>query len=489
MEEKHIERGAMRLFSSNIVFLLSSYVIYIGLGRFLLRPEEFGVYGVVISLVTVLTMVINTAMEQSVAKFVSETPGQAGAIKRAGLKIVLAMGIACSLFFLLAAPMLAAMLNDTQLVPYIQLMSLIFLTHPFYAVLLGVMNGLGRFSYQAVVVTTYSILKAGLILGFVVLLSAYGYSSLGVFGALAGFIAASFLGVIAAMVPAMAKSTGSFPYRRILNFALPIIVFTAIINLLSYVDLFAIKALAPAADSNLLAGYYTAASTIARVPQLVVVALCVVLFPLVSAATFSGDMQRARGHISRALRYSLMLLLPMVALVAASPREVIGLLYSSAYFPASVALAVLAVAMGFYALFIILTTVISGSGKPGVSMWLGLFALLLGVILNILLVPHYLLSGAATATLAASFIAFVSALAYVWLKFGSPISPLSLSRLVVPALLIAAVSALVQVSGFLLIAKFILLLALYALLLVLAGELRRDDLSLVLRSLGIGSAA
>ena len=74
------------------------------------------------------------------------------------------------------------------------------------------------------------------------------------------------------------------------------------------------------------------------------------------------------------------------------------MIYGDAYQAGSPALRIVAFGMLFFGLLYIVTTIISASGYPGVSLLLGVLTLVTSTALNALLIPSQGLIGAATAT-------------------------------------------------------------------------------------------
>src|SRR5262249_12734839 len=154
------------------------------------RADWFGLYKVVVWLVSVVNNVIVTVTIQSVSKFVAEDEAREGQIARAGFRLMLPIGIAAAGGFALLAPAMAQFENDARLVPYLRIAALIPFGYAVYSVFVGVANGRREFHKQAGLDCTFSTTRAALVLG----LAAAGF---GLTGALGGFAVAS-LAIIAA---------------------------------------------------------------------------------------------------------------------------------------------------------------------------------------------------------------------------------------------------------------------------------------------------
>jgi stage V sporulation protein B len=92
-----------------------------------------------------------------------------------------------------------------------------------------------------------------------------------------------------------------------------------------------------------------------------------VVFPLVSQAVTLGDAQATKRYVQGAMRFSLLVLLAIAAPVSGAAAGVMRIAYSDAFLGGSAALAVLALGMVAFALFVIGATILSGAGKPGVA--------------------------------------------------------------------------------------------------------------------------
>jgi O-antigen/teichoic acid export membrane protein len=83
-------KGAIYLTASTLTFMVSGYLTNVWLGRYL-GPKTYGVYGVLISLMTALNVMQIYGVPQAVSKFVAEKPKKAHSILNSGLKIQLVL--------------------------------------------------------------------------------------------------------------------------------------------------------------------------------------------------------------------------------------------------------------------------------------------------------------------------------------------------------------------------------------------------------------
>lgn len=472
-----IEKGTLYLTVSSLLFYISGYVIYFALSRMLDGAAEFGIYGLVISLATLINSVMVAGIQQTISKFISEKPENAKTILQNSFKFQLALGGTISILYFLSAPLLAALLNDLSLIPYLQLSALIVLFHPLFGAFLGYFNGLKRFARQARLYASYLILKPLLILGLVFL-------GFGLFGAIGGFVAASFLGFSISFLLSTADKPNSkphfLPWQKIAAFSGPIILFYLALNTIQQIDIYFLKALLPATIADAQTGYYVAAHTISAIPYSLAYSLTFILFPLVSGTTFKKNLKKARFYITNALRYATLVVVPLALFVAIDASNILALLYPSDYAAGGPALSILAIGTAFFSWFFILAMVVAAAGEPKKATLFGALTLIASAILCMFLIPDYGMFGGALAASLAMFISAFTASGYVYKKFQTLVSPLSLFRIVVAGLLPAALFSYLQWPGLLLIPKFALFAAAYALLLLLIRELNKQDLNVVL---------
>ena len=464
-------RGTIYITAAKLWFLASGYGIHFILAR-LMTAEQFGIYQVVVGVVSIINAVIITGTYQTVSKHISGDEGNAGSVKATALKLQVLVGGGASLAFFLLAPVVSNYLNDPRLVNYLRLASLITLCYSFYAVFTGYFNGLKRFLAQAALDASYSTFK----LGFIVLFVWLGF---GVGGGISGFaLAAASVLAISAIAAGKASRSSEVRARDLLGFQSYLLLFTLAINLLQKTDLILIKALsspdATAASEN--AAYYGAAINVANITYQVIISATFVIFPLVSQATFAKDRERTQAYISNTLRYTLMVMALAATLVSANSGGVLGLIYPESYQVGATALRIVAYGMLLFGLLYVVTTLISASGRPSISLLVGLISLGASAALNVLLIPSYGLVGAATATTASMLAGAAAGCAYLWRKFGVLMPAASALRIAICAAAIYLASYFSHPSSKLLtLLQLIGLSIAYVIALIACRELGRND--------------
>lgn len=455
-------KGTILLTVSSVVFLISGYIINVWLGRHL-GPTAYGMYGVVISLMTIVNIIQTAGLPQAVSKFIAEKPDKKDSIIATALKIQLFITIFISTLIFFLAPFLALNLNDVALIPYLQLSAAVFLFYGVYALYIGVFNGLHAFKKQALVSSIYSIVK---VVGVIALTLFFGLS-----GAIGGFIVAPLIAVLFGLyIPK--KGNASFPYKKLLLFSLPLIGFSVLSTLQHSIDLFFIKAIVHDSQSS---GFFTAAQNIARIPYFGLSAFATVIFPSISQSVSQNLHEKTRKIFNDALRYILILLLPTTMLISSTSSQIVSLLYSKVYLVASSPLSILIFGYGFLTLFTILSNILSGAGSPKTSMIIAGSGAIINSILCYILIPRYGLNGAAIATTIGGGITCTMAGVSIYRKFGTLTYPASAFKIFGASLLVYIVSFLIATPVYLLPLKYAVLGLMYVGLLFVLKEIRQDD--------------
>lgn len=460
-------QGAVYLTVSNIIFLGSGYVIHIGLGR-LLGPESYGIFGVIIAIITFVGLMLRSGITLAASKFIAEDTEKSEIIAQKTAKLQFIFGITVFLLYFFSSGLIADLLGDKELVPYIELSSFAILSYAVFALYLNVVNGLKHYGDQARMLSVYSLAK----LGGVFLLVALGF---GIYGAVAGFILAPVAGTIAGVKYLkidFTKNIGNFDIKRLIYFAVPVTAFAVSYNLIGSVDLFLVKSIL---SENIYTGYYTASTTIAKVPAFLFLGLSTALFPAVSKAVTRKDQMLTTNYIQNSLRYMLVLIIPVSFLINATASDLVSLVYSAKYAPAAEPLKILIFGWALLALFQLLATILSAGGYPKLPAYIVSLSLLISFLLNYILIPAYGLPGAALATTMAGFFAVSLAAIYVHKIYGALIDLSSVLKIIGASAAVNLLAGNVKIGYDFLPVEYIILAGVYILILVVLKEINNQD--------------
>ncbi len=476
-------RGTLHLMVAEGIFVLSGWAIHVGAGR-ILGESQYGIFVLLLSLLTHYRIFLATGVNRAVAKYVSEDPSRLRQVERKALRLQFALGWAlCGLVFLLA-PALSRLWQRPSLASYIRLTGLFFPAFGIYSVYRGSLNGLKLFGKEALVENVYSVLKAA---GFFALVFLFRDR---VTGAVVGYLVA-IVGAIALARFCLPSREGSpaasFPLARIVAFAFPVVLLSFGNSLLQSLDLYFLQALLPAGQTAAASSYYGCAQQFAKIPYLLLYALSLTLFPNVSELVAAARKEETARMIGKALRAGLLLALPLAALISALSPSLIRLVYGGGFVPGAGALSLLIFGQVFLSFLIVLSNVVTAGGCPWISLALVAFTTALSAGANYLLVPAAGIMGAAGATTVAGAIGMAAAAVFVRRRFGASVLPLSALRIVLGSALLYAAARLLSPAGWAVLPAAAGLFVAYLLLLAVLGEIDANDRKM-LRSLMQGSS-
>jgi len=457
-------RGTAALTAAEAVFVLSGWAIHVG-SKHILGLELYGTLGIVLSLLTHYRVFLATGVNRAVSRFIAEEPARAWAVRRKTIRLQLALGLGLGAGVFLAAPGLARLWGDPELVGYIRLSALFLPVFGLYSVYRGTLNGFRLFMPEALVSIVYSLLKVALLFALIWKFEVYG----AVTGYLLAVAAAA--GLARSRCP-RAEAGSDFPLSRIVLFAVPVVSFSFLISLLQSIDLYFVRACAP--DPGIDTGLYTCAQQFARIPYLLIYGLGLTLFPSIAAR--EKDPAEAGRVLAKGLRWGLLLGLLPACLIGGAAPGLLELVYGADTASAAGSLRVLVVGQVLLAGLYLLAVALSAAGQPWRACVLAGAALAADAGLNLLLVKPLGGIGAAWATTLAAAGGLVGGALLVRARFRTLLPPLSALRIILTGAVLYGAGALAAPSGWGVIPVLAALALLGALLLKLTGEIDREDL-------------
>jgi len=393
-----VARGTLLGLAGQAWHLVTAFLLYAFLAR-QLGPATFGEWRVVLSVLNWFEIVLNSGLVKAATQVIAEAPERTSRIGRATYAGQIAAAIGVFVVMILMAGPIASSLSDPELATLIRISAL---DLPVYGLFLGAMAvlfGTHRYDRQVVSSIVYATAK----LVAIGVLVAVGFS---VQGALIGNAIASVVGLAAAFVPLGRRSEHAEPMAPVLRaMAMAAVSFLAL-DLLeglgASADLWVVSALVVNAT---MVGWYASASVLAEVPKFLFAGLNRVLFPSVASAKAEGDERLASHYAVQAVRLGLMVTIFGVAVIAATGRQALTLLYSDAYAGAYVPLAVLMVAAMGRVVRTSCTEVLMARGRRRVPIIILVVSVALEVVLLVALAARFGIVGAAVAVAIAAIVA------------------------------------------------------------------------------------
>ncbi|HVR64110.1 MAG TPA: oligosaccharide flippase family protein [Polyangia bacterium] len=479
-------RGALFIGFAKVYFMLSGFLQQVLLTR-LVGLRDYGAFGVVNNVISIVNNTVVQGTIQSISKFTAEDDHRAGAVQRAGLRMQVGVGAALGLGFFLGAPWLAAFEKQPAYAGYFRIAAAIPFLYALYAVFVGSANGLRRFRAQAGFDVGFSTAKTVLLLGGAILWK--------VTGAFFGFAAAAvFILIVAARVMRLppATDTPAFPSARLGRYMGAVVAYSFLLNVALNYDqplLHHFAGVVDAQAAGVVAAHYQALRTLALLPYQALVVVTFVMFPLVSRATFAEDQAVTRAYVTQTLRYALILAAGMGLTLAARPGALLGILYKPEYGDGALALPTLVAGECCLALLSVSCAILNAAGRTRATLVLMALTVVVGGGAAATMVPAALpgrpmLLAAALATTLGNAVGLAVAIAVVRRRLGGSPPLATVARVALAIGVVVLVGRFVPPGGKLLgLVVTLVLAALYVAVLVASGEFGPADRAKVARIL------
>lgn len=489
-------RGGIFIGAAKIYFILLGLGQQIAL-KHILGKDAYGDLGQVLSLASIFYNPIVQAGIQGVSRAVSGSPpDEQAAAQRRAITIHSLAVMPVALLFALAADWTARVSYVPHMAAAWRIAAVVMLAYGLYAPLVGALNGRQRFGWQAGLDATAATLRTLGLLGGAWLLTRSGQ---GIEGALGGFAGAAMLMVIITLpIAGLGRAGGGGPSLRAhLLFVAPLFGGQFLLNLLMQADLQLLSVFAGEAaaregialdEAGGVKGAYRAAQLFGFLPYQILLAIAFVLFPMLASAHRDGDREAVARSVRGGMRIAMVLAGLMVSVTAGLSEPVLRLVFGAdiAVLGAR-GLTLMALGLGAFAQFGILSTVLNSLKRERLSALLTAMAFALVVVLCLVFVRNQpygeelvVRTAIATGTslvLATAFAAFA-----VKRAAGAAIPLLTLLRVTVALALSIALARVLPAPGKLMTLIYAAVVATgYLAILAVTRELTLADLSLLRR--------
>jgi len=318
--------GSVFLSLAQCAFALSGYLVNVGLARFL-GPTGYGQYGVTISVLTWLEILLSTGLVTTATKLTAEMPRSATSIVWLTLRYMAVFSVFLFVVSQLLSRPISIWLSDESIRVYLQIAFIDLLFYGFMKVIMGVQNGLRKYIRTSVIVFSYAVSKAVLILGL-------AGGGLLVKGALVGNFLATIVGIGVGFLLTRGLDNHTVDrdqFRYAARITLPSTVWAVSVLLLMSTDLWVAKAMIGGKEI----GYYVAAATLARLIYVLSTGVRIIVLPEVSSLLANGAHRKARRSIMQLMMGFLPILLGMAIGLQLFSEQIIVLVFSETYRPAA----------------------------------------------------------------------------------------------------------------------------------------------------------
>ena len=472
-------RGTLQILLARGCFFVVGYAVTAILAR-KLGASDYGVYGVIISLLLWLEMTVNAGVPGATCKLIADGRYDPRNVEGSARTLLLGFSVLvfCVCWFL--APAVATFMRIPN---GVVLLRLAIIDLPFAAVYAsydGILYGHRRFLAVALVQVIYAVSK---IAGIVALIY-FGFSVERVL-----IVNAISTGVVCVVLGVRYPPAGfriDRIAREIASMTAPMALHLVSAQVLLNLDLWSLKSLWEGQGEVI--GQYVASVNLARILTLIPAVQAGVLFASVAWAVASRETGRARLHIQEATRFALIVGVGACVILAVDGSEVLSILFSSAYAGGHRFLPLQLAACCLFAVLDTFSMSLMAAGRQ----WLvaGVFTATVPLVWlsNYLLISQIGPMGAATSIFLGMAAATGVTGAMVYRHFGPVIGAGTIFRVLVTAAGVLVVSAAIQVRGPLVLVKLALLGGLYLLMLHILGEITGKDFGLRVKIAADGCA-
>jgi len=487
------------------VFFLVIGFVQQPLIRLVVGLADFGALAQALVVANTVNNVLVSSGTQGVSRVVAAAPGHEDEALRAALKVHVPAALLVAGAMALAAPAYARFERASDVVAPLLVLAGVALLYGLYAPLIGYLNGRNRFGRQAALDVTFGTMRTFGLIGLGYAFVSHGLS--GVLGTTVGWVAAA-----ACIVPLAARSTGlgrpvdpagarpeGVPETRAyLAMLLPIAGAQLCTNLLTQADMALLgRFLGGSAPAVGLAGaalresvkswmaIYRECQTFAFLPYQLLFSITLVLFPMLARARAERNEAAVRSYVARGSRLAAVFCGLLVGVVVAMPESMLAFAYGADATRGADVLRIMALAQAAFAMLGIATTVLTSLGheRTAALVTLGAVVTVAGACTG--LVPnaefgHAQLVRSAEATALALGAALVVAGVVVRRRAGAFVPPATVARVALALGACVGVGFVLPRVGRLVTPAVALVVAAgYVAVLLLTGEIGRDDLAMV----------
>lgn len=445
-----------------------------------LPVEVIGVYmlawTVVISSSEVLLLGIPLAVYRHVAFYRGcEDKKNVNATIKTGSIILLGLVLSSLIIFLLIFTFFPEFLS-LNIIEYI-LVSILFITNSFLVFFSSIISGFRKPQISSLIQFAAQVLKV-LFIFVVVLIGA------NLINVLLALYLAFFIPTVMAMIYVI-KNFGwgdNFNLnigKKLIKFGIPATITNISNTLLAWTDMFMIRIFLGFSDL----GIYSIVNLTTRVGFIFFYPVIEIFSPMITE--FFGEKNKKKvGYISSYLFETMFIpVLPLFILFIVFPSEILTIFFKEEYTPGAFAFQLMSVSMLLYGISQLFIRILSASGNPQKEAKIVVFAALVNVLSNLILISRFGISGAAFSTVVSSTIILISSYFYARRIVQIEISKSRISKLILSALIGFSIVFLVKkfVSDIFLslFASVVFLVPVYLILLILLKTFRTEDIILL----------
>lgn len=487
---KLIVKSSILVFILLIVSKILSYVYRIVVARYF-GPEVYGLFSLSIMILGWFVAFSSLGLYEGILRYIAIYRGKKEPEKiRYLFKFSLTIGVITSiiagvLLFFLAKPISINIFHNPGLVIFLQIFSIVV---PFFLlanILLSVVQAFERIKAYTIILDFVQHFIKVLVL---ILLIIIGFNSnsviisygLGIFAIfLASYLYCKYKLPDLFAKYSLKKEVKSKITRELFSYSWPILFMSIVYSIFPWIDFIAIGYFKGATQ----VGFYDAAIPIAQLLVFLPPLFLRLFFPMATKQFFKKNLDLVKELSKQTEKWIFIINLPLFLLMVLFPGAIINILFGSEYLVAETSLRYAAAGFFFFSISLLFYNLLAIVGKSKLILINLLITSVLNIILNILLVPKYGITGAAISTM----ISYIALFVIFFLQTAHYTSIIPFKRRMIQVLISVGISTIVlffvkqviPTNLFTIILQIILFLLLYLMLIFLTRSLDKNDIMII----------
>ncbi|MCI0503247.1 flippase [Candidatus Micrarchaeota archaeon] len=445
---KEVAKGSVWNIAGNLLFSLISF-LYVLVVAWAVSPDDLGLYYLALSAVSLFAVIGDLGLGNSLGRYIPfyegrNERGKIPLLLKSGAAAVTASAVILMIVLWVSADLIGSAYDDSRLANLIRLLAVHILLANWNKISSSFLQArrdmrgqqisqnagnLAKLVFTSALIGMLGPTPAALIIGFIL-------------SVLVSTLASSFLSL--GKLRDYPPSRGWFAPREFLR---EIVAFGIALGMLQSFNL-AISSVTrlmigylSASDATLAVATFSIAVSLSSVTLIFSSAIGSIFLPLMAKLYGNDDRGKMRDVTGTSQRWAFFLTIPLAIAIAVYSEEVLGTFYGSSYAWGGAALSIICIAMAIRSISAMLSLSLASMRAIRLTFMTSLVSGLINLALNLLLIPHYGIMGAAIA-MAASAIAIVAMNSHYAGKLMGYAYPPSFIRLVLCAIMALAVMAL-----------------------------------------------
>lgn len=395
----------------NVLFVVTGYIMHYFLGT-VMTPSEYGIMGVIITILDFEYLFLNNGVRQSLSKELSKNKYNIKDLLKKSLFFQLILITVMFSINYFGAPFFASILNDQSFSIYLKYVAFIIPINGLYVLTLGINDGTKHFVSSAWIGIFYAIAKLSVI-PFIL----YGFASDPVHGTITGFQFAIAVALIVGLFTVWINKKDlkrdyveKIELKNYIVDTLNFSVFFIIVSVVLSIDTLVVKSLV--ADKD-MAGFYTGAINFSKVSYFLLSAFFTIILPTATGYYVTKRYDELKQTIRKMMVIIMAFIFPITCVISASSNTLLSVFYKPEYTAARTSLSILAFSHFLIGITVMVNMIISATNEKKFSSRLAVAMLVFDIIACIILTKLFGILGTAISSIMCTSIATVISVLYM----------------------------------------------------------------------------